>query len=115
MSGDSKELYAWATSQIEKPATPDVQNKIILLGAQYIVAPFAVGYGVGVKLFNSFVLDRLKSSPGRTLLVRLGMPMSLGAIVVMATERLFLANIEALKKANLDQNLLDSPVPQDNK
>jgi len=111
----TKDLYDWASGQIDKPSTPTTRDKLLLLGGQYILAPFALGYGVGVKLFNRFMLEKLKSSPKSAFVVRLGIPIGIGALGVLAAEGLFVANIEALRKASLEQNLPSSPVPQDSK
>lgn len=93
-----QELYEWAFGQMDKPTTPKTRDNLLLLGGQYILAPFAVGYGVGVKVFNRFLLDKVKASAGKTLIVRLGVPVMLGAVGVMLGEGLFLTNLEALRK-----------------
>ena len=98
--GTPQDLYEWAFGQLDKPSTPNVRDKLLLLGGQYILAPFAAGYWVGVKLFNSYLLERLKNSPKRAIVVRLGAPTALGALGVLAAEGLFLANIEALRKVS---------------
>ena len=111
----SQDLYEWAFGQLDKPSPPTNRDKLLLLGGQYILAPFAVGYGVGVKLFTLVLLDRLKHSPKRAMAMRLVMPMGLGALGVLAAEGLFLANIEALRKAGLEQIASNGSVPQEKK